>query len=111
MLSFPSKPKLVIKLIKKFNPELHEPIADNDGSLVQSDGIIREPCVVDSHTRDTLNITSLGGYSNHPKYDKPEIKNLDDLYFRVEHERTMTVIKDETTVFLIHVDVYPFKEV
>ena len=48
---------------------------------------------------------------NHPKYDKPEIKNLDDLYFRVEHERTMTVIRDETAVFLIHVDVYPFKEV
>ena len=53
----------------------------------------------------------MGGYSNNPKYDKPEIKNLDNLYFRVEHERTMTVIRDETAVFLIHVDIYPFKDV
>ena len=31
--------------------------------------------------------------------------------FIVEHERTMTVREGETAVFLIHVDVYPFKEV
>ena len=91
--------------------ELHEPIADNEALVRASDGIIRAMCSGQSYERYTWGITSLGGYSNHPKYDKPEIKNLDDLYFRVEHERTMTVIKDETAVFLIHVDVYPFKEV
>ena len=31
--------------------------------------------------------------------------------FRVEHERTMTVRDGETAVFLIHVDIYPFKDV
>ena len=91
--------------------ELHEPIADNEALVRASDGIIRAMCSGQSYERYTWGITSLGGYSNHPKYDKPEIKNLDDLYFRVEHERTMTVVKDETAVFLIHVDVYPFKEV
>ena len=91
--------------------ELHEPIADNEALVRASDGIIRAMCSGQSYERYTWGITSLGGYSNHPKYDKPEIKNLDNLYFRVEHERTMTVIRDETAVFLIHVDVYPFKEV
>ena len=91
--------------------ELHEPIADNEALVRASDGIIRAMTSGQSFHRYTWGISSLGGYSNHPKYDKPEIKNLDNLYFRVEHERTMTVIKDETAVFLIHVDVYPFKEV
>ena len=91
--------------------ELHEPIADNEALVRASDGIIRAMCSGQSYERYTWGISSLGGYSNHPKYDKPEIKNLDDLYFRVEHEKTMTVIKDETAVFLIHVNVYPFKEV
>ena len=91
--------------------ELHEPIADIEALLRASDGIMRAMTSGQSFHRYTWGISSLNGYSNHPKYDKPEIKNLDDLYFRVEHERTMTVIKDETAVFLIHVDVYPFKEV
>ena len=44
-----------------------------------SDGIIRAMCSGQSYERYTWGITSLGGYSNHPKYDKPEIKNLDDI--------------------------------
>ena len=31
--------------------------------------------------------------------------------FRVEHERTATVTEGTTAVFLIHVDIYPLKEV
>ena len=46
-----------------------------------------------------------------PLYEKPDFDSLDELTFRVEHERTMTVIKDTTAVFLIHVDIYPLKEV
>ena len=89
----------------------YEPIADNEALVRASDGIIRAMCSGQSYERYTWGISSLGGYSNHTKYDKPEIKNLDDLYFRVEHERTMTVIKDETAVFLIHVDTYPLMDV
>ena len=109
-VAFPSSWNAGEKVGKSLT-ELHEPIADNEALVRASDGIIRAMCSGQSYERYTWGITSLGGYSNHPKYDKPEIKNLDDLYFRVEHERTMTVIKDETAVFLIHVDVYPFKEV
>ena len=53
----------------------------------------------------------MSGYSNHPSYERPDFDSLDDLTFRVEHERTATVIKDTTAVFLIHVDIYPLKEV
>ena len=60
--------------------ELHEPIADNEALVRASDGIIRAMCSGQSYERYTWGITSLGGYSNHPKYDKPEIKNLDDLF-------------------------------
>jgi len=91
--------------------ELHEPIADNEALLSTSEGIMRAMTSGQSYHRYTWGISSLDGYSNHPLYDKPEFDSLDDLTFRVEHERTMTVIKDTTAVFLIHVDIYPLKEV
>ena len=91
--------------------ELHEPIADNEALVRASDGIMRAMCSGQSYERYTWGVSSLNGYSNHPLYEKPEIKNLNDLTFRVEHERTMTVREGETAVFLIHVDIYPFKDV
>ena len=91
--------------------ELHEPIADNETLVRASDGIMRAMTSGQSFERYTWGITSLNGYSNHPLYEKPDFDSLDDLTFRVEHERTMTVIKDTTAVFLIHVDIYPLKEV
>ena len=91
--------------------ELHEPIADNEALLRASDGIMRAMTSGQSFHRYTWGISSLNGYSNHPLYVKPDFDSLDDLTFRVEHERTATVIKDTTAVFLIHVDTYPLKEV
>ena len=91
--------------------ELHEPIADNETLVRASNGIMRAMTSGQSFERYTWGITSLDGYSNHPLYEKPDFDSLDDLTFRVEHERTMTVIKDTTAVFLIHVDIYPLKEV
>jgi len=91
--------------------ELHEPIADNEALVRASDGIMRAMTSGQSFERYTWGITSLDGYSNHPLYKKPDFDSLDDLTFRIEHERTMTVIKDTTAVFLIHVDIYPLKEV
>ena len=91
--------------------ELHEPIADNEALLRASDGIMRAMCSGQSFHRYTWGISSLNGYSNHPLYEKPEFDSLDDLTFRVEHERTMTVTEGTTAVFLIHVDIYPLKEV
>ena len=91
--------------------ELHEPIADNEALLRASDGIMRAMTSGQSYHRYTWGISSLNGYSNHPLYEKPEFDSLDNLTFRVEHERTMTIIDKETAVFLIHVDTYPLEEV
>ena len=91
--------------------ELHEPIADNEALLRASDGIMRAMTSGQSYHRYTWGISSLNGYSNHPLYEKPEFDSLDNLTFRVEHERTMTVTEGTTAVFLIHVDTYPLKEV
>ena len=91
--------------------ELHEPIADNEALLRASDGIMRAMTSGQSYHRYTWGISSLDGYSNHPLYEKPEFDSLDNLTFRVEHERTMTVTEGTTAVFLIHVDTYPLKEV
>ena len=110
MVAFPSSWNAGEKMGKTL-AELHEPIADNEALVRASDGIMRAMCSGQSYERYTWGVSSLNGHSNHPLYEKPEIKNLDDLTFRVEHERTMTVREGETAVFLIHVDVYPFKEV
>ena len=109
-VAFPSSWNAGEKVGKSLN-ELHEPIADNEALLRASNGIMRAMTSGQSYHRYTWGISSLNGYSNHPLYEKPDFDSLDDLTFRVEHERTATVIKDTTAVFLIHVDTYPLKEV
>ena len=109
-VAFPSSWNAGEKVGKSLS-ELHEPIADNEALLRASNGIMRAMTSGQSYQRYTWGISSLNGYSNHPKYDKPEFNSLDDLTFRVEHERTATVTEGTTAVFLIHVDIYPLKEV
>ena len=109
-VAFPSSWNAGEKVGKTLN-ELHEPIADNEALLRASEGIMRAMSSGQSFHRYTWGISSLSGYSNHPSYERPDFDSLDELTFRVEHERTATVIKDTTAVFLIHVDIYPLKEV
>ena len=109
-VAFPSSWNAGEKVGKTLN-ELHEPIADNEALVRASEGIMRAMSSGQSFHRYTWGISSLSGYSNHPSYERPDFDSLDDLTFRVEHERTATVIKDTTAVFLIHVDIYPLKEV
>ena len=109
-VAFPSSWNAGEKIGKTLN-ELHEPIADNEALVRASEGIMRAMSSGQSFHRYTWGISSLSGYSNHPSYERPDFDSLDDLTFRVEHERTATVIKDTTAVFLIHVDIYPLKEV
>ena len=109
-VAFPSSWNAGEKVGKTLN-ELHEPIADNEALLRASEGIMRAMSSGQSFHRYTWGISSLSGYSNHPSYERPDFDSLDDLTFRIEHERTATVIKDTTAVFLIHVDIYPLKEV
>ena len=110
MVAFPSSWNAGEKMGKTL-AELHEPIADNEALLRASNGIMRAMTSGQSYHRYTWGISSLNGYSNHPLYEKPEFDSLDNLTFRVEHERTATVTQGTTAVFLIHVDTYPLKEV
>ena len=109
-VAFPSSWNAGEKVGKTLS-ELHEPIADNEALVRASDGIMRAMTSGQSYHRYTWGISSLDGYSNHPLYEKPDFDSLDNLTFRVEHERTMTIIDKETAVFLIHVDTYPLEEV
>ena len=109
-VAFPSSWNAGEKMGKSL-AELHEPIADNEALVRASDGIMRAMTSGQSYHRYTWGISSLDGYSNHPLYDKPDFDSLDNLTFRVEHERTVTITEGTTAVFLIHVDIYPLKGV
>jgi len=86
--------------------EVHEPVADGETLRKASDGIWRAMTSGKSFHRHTWAISSLKRLSNHPHYERPEIKSLDDLTFRVEHERTLTVDED-TAAFFIDVQRFP----
>ena len=90
--------------------EVHQPVADNEMLLRASDGIWRSMTSGKSFHRHVWGISPLKKLSNHPRHKKPEFKNLDDLYFRVEHERTLTVDED-TAAFFIDVEVMPLSTV
>ena len=90
--------------------EVHEPVADSDMLRKASEGIWRAMTSGKSFHRYTWGISPLKGLSNHPHHNRPIYHSLDDLYFRVEHERTMTVDKD-TAAFFIDVEVMPLSTV
>ena len=97
--------------VEKTLPELHDPIADNETLLRASSAIMKAVCSNQSFNRYTWGVSPLSGYSNHPLYEKPHFNSLDGLTFRVEHERTLAVSEGVTAAFLIHVDIYPLKDV
>lgn len=84
--------------------EVHEPVADSDMLRKASEGIWRAMTSGKSFHRYTWGISPSGHLSNHPNWPKPDFKSLNDLYFRVEHERTLTVDED-TAAFFIDVTV------
>ena len=90
--------------------EVHQPVADNEMLLKASDGIWRAMTSGKSFHRYVWGISPLKTLSNHPSYSRPIYHNLEDLYFRVEHERTFSVDKD-TAAFFIDVEVMPLSTV
>ena len=92
--------------------EVHEPVADNEMLLKASDGIWRSMTSGKSFHRHVWGISPLKSLSNHPRHwpETFEVKSLDDLYFRIEHERTLTVDED-TAAFFIDVEVMPLSTV
>ena len=92
--------------------EVHEPVADNEALVRASDGIWRSMTSGNSFHRHVWGISPLKGLSNHPRHwpESFEVESLKDLYFRIEHERTLTVDTD-TAAFFISVDVLPLQVV
>jgi len=90
--------------------EVHQPVADNEMLLRASNGIWRSMTSGKSFHRHVWGISPLKSLSNHPRHKKPSFKSLDDLYFRIEHERTLTVDED-TAAFFIDVEVMPLSAV
>ena len=90
--------------------EVHQPVADNEMLLRASDGIWRSMTSGKSFHRHVWGISPLKSLSNHPRHKKPSFKSLNDLYFRIEHERTLTVDED-TAAFFIDVEVMPLSTV
>ena len=90
--------------------EVHQPVADNEMLLRASNGIWRSMTSGKSFHRHVWGISPLKQLSNHPSYIRPTYNDLNDLYFRVEHERTFTVDKD-TAAFFIDVEVMPLPTV
>lgn len=90
--------------------EVHKPVADNEMLLRASNGIWRSMTSGKSFHRYVWGISPLKSLSNHPRHKKPSFKSLNDLYFRIEHERTLTVDED-TAAFFIDVEVMPLSTV
>ena len=92
--------------------EVHEPVADNEMLVRASDGIWRSMTSGKSFHRHVWGISPLKSLSNHPRHWPKtfKVKSLDDLYFRIEHERTLTVDED-TAAFFIDVEVMPLSTV
>ena len=92
--------------------EVHEPVADNEMLVRASDGIWRSMTSGKSFHRHVWGISPLKSLSNHPRHwpETFEVKSLYDLYFRIEHERTLTVDED-TAAFFIDVEVMPLSTV
>ena len=90
--------------------EVHQPVADNEMLLRASNGIWRSMTSGKSFHRHVWGISPLNRLSHHPRHKKPSFKSLNDLYFRIEHERTLTVDED-TAAFFIDVEVMPLSTV
>ena len=90
--------------------DVHQAVADSEMLRKASDGIWRAMTSGSSYERYTWGISPLGSLSNHPSYTRPNFNKLDDLYFRVEHERTLTVDKD-TAAFFIDVEVHSLSSI
>ena len=91
--------------------ELHNPVADSEILRKASDNIMRAMTSKNCYHRYTWGISSLDTLSNHPLHEKPNYSTLEDLWFRVEHERTLSVTLGQTALFLINVSTYPLTQI
>ena len=88
---------------------LHEPVADNDLLIKSSQKLSKYMC---SHSiqRWVWNVTTIKNLSNHPTIKRPKLTSFDELYFRLETQIS-TPVDEETSLFLVLVEVVPLNKV
>ena len=91
--------------------EVHSPVADNEKLIKASEAIMRTITGEKCYHRYTWAISSLDTLSNHPHYERPEIDSIRHLTFRVEHEKTVPIVQDESVAFLLQIQTKPLVEV
>jgi len=91
--------------------EVHSPVADNEKLIKASDAIMKTITGEKCYHRYTWAISSLGTLSNHPHYERPEFDSIRQLTFRVEHEKTIPIVQDESVAFLLQIQTKPLIEV
>ena len=88
---------------------LHQPVADNDLLLKSSQKLSKYMC---NHSiqRWVWNVTTIKNLSNHPTIKRPKLTSFDELYFRLETQIS-TPVDEETSLFLVLVEVVPLNKV
>ena len=89
--------------------KLHAPVADNE-LLIKSSKKLEQHMNKQTIRRWVWNITTISNLSNHPNIERPKIIDFDSLYFRLETQ-VSTPLDDESSLFLVKVDVFPLKKV
>ena len=89
--------------------KLHAPVADNE-LLIKSSEKLAKHMNKQTIRRWVWNVTTISNLSNHPNIDRPKIIDFDSLYFRLETQ-VSTPLDDESSLFLVKVDVFPLKKV
>jgi len=89
--------------------KLHTPVADND-QLIKSSEKLTDYMSKQTIRRWVWNVTTISNLSNHPRVDRPKVIDFDSLYFRLETQ-VSTPLDNESSLFLVKVDVFPLKKV
>jgi len=91
--------------------DIHRPVADGEMLVKASPGIARVMTEQPSFRRYVWTVTVTPDLSNHPSNQKDVVPtSIDDLYFRYE-EQTTARVDDDTSLFFVHVNVVPLREV
>ncbi len=88
---------------------LHMPVADNELLMKSSDKLTKYMCK-NTIQRWVWNVTTIKALSNHPEVTRPEVVSFENLFFRLETQ-TSAPVDENTSLFLVLVEVFPLNEV
>jgi hypothetical protein len=108
-VAFPSGWSLENKQGKTLE-EIHEPVADGEMLRKMSNKLTQLLCGKYNYHRYVWTVSPTAMFSMHPNYNYDEPESLDDLWFRLEHQTTLSIAEGETAAFFINVDVIPFND-